>query len=98
MIAAGCGGRGEPPSVALVCDVSPSPSLTVTWSEEFRSDGSSDTVTWDFGDGQVFTSHDGSSPANGHPYARPGNYVITLTVKDADGIARDTCDVTVPGR
>ena len=92
----GCANTGaQPPRVSLVCDVSPSPSMTVTWSEEFHV-GSQDKVTWDFGDGYVFTSHKGSGPDNGHAYAKPGRYLITLSARGPGGSARDNCDVTVP--
>jgi len=54
--------------------------------------------TWDFGDGSapetVTGVGDGASTAVEHTYAVPGNYVVRLTVRDADG-ATDERTATV---
>jgi PKD repeat protein len=64
---------------------------------EFSASGTTDPddnflmYTWDFDDGE--TAH-GQYPA--HVYARPGNYVATLTVTDQDGRkGKATAEVTV---
>lgn len=53
---------------------------------------------WTFGDSASGTA-DGSTLANPeHQYSAPGNYVVTLTATDADGLASTTTEiVTAPG-
>jgi hypothetical protein len=45
------------------------------------------TYTWDFGDGNTSTQ---AYPL--HNYNTPGNYVICLTIADANGCTSSTCD------
>jgi len=47
------------------------------------------TYMWDFGDGTTSTL---AYPS--HNYAVPGNYVICLTIVDANGCSSSTCDST----
>ena len=54
----------------------------------FSDPGTADThdVTWDWGDGNGDTQTGASSPASqGHTYATPGVYPVTVTVTDDDG-------------
>jgi outer membrane protein OmpA-like peptidoglycan-associated protein len=54
-------------------------------------DGDALTYRWDFGDG---TTTSGTTPTTTHPYARPGNYTVRLTVDDGRG-GTDTTTATV---
>lgn len=49
------------------------------------SDGEIKNYTWDFGDEKTETGKDVS-----HTYLKPGNYTITLTVRDDDGAENST--------
>jgi hypothetical protein len=53
-------------------------------------DGDALTYRWDFGDG---TSTSGTTPTPTHPYARPGNYTVRLTVDDGRGGAVGSVDL-----
>ncbi len=57
--------------------------LTVSFdgSESSDSDGTISLYSWDFGDGTMASGINGS-----HTYVNPGNYTVTLTVTDNDGL------------
>ncbi len=61
--------------------------LTVTFnaSSSYDPDGSIVSYAWDFGDGANTTGEVVS-----HTYSRPGNYTVTLTVTDDDGLTATT--------
>jgi|GEM_PF-2920194 len=57
----------------------------------YDSDGTITTYAWDFGDGGS-----GSGMSVTHAYPLPGDYTVSLTVTDDDGLSdQDTCGVRI---
>ncbi len=56
-------------------------------SASFDSDGFVESWTWDFGD---FSSAFSFSPTISHSYSSPGNYTVSLTVRDNMGLSGTT--------
>ena len=73
----------EPLSLQPVIATPEQQGTTITYTA--RATGSGDVqYRWNFGDGNLDTPYS-SSPTITHSYARPGRYVISLTVRDASG-------------
>ena len=65
--------------------------ITFDGRRSFDADGTLASFAWDFGDG---TTGDGARPQ--HVYAVPGDYTVTLTVTDANGVtATDSLQANV---
>ena len=85
-VGGGDGGEPEPNSAPTAsADISPDKpraSAPVTFDGTGSSDPDGDELTyrWDFGDGQQATGATAT-----HAYAKPGKYVVTLTVRDGRG-------------
>ena len=58
----------------------------------YDPDGCITNYTWDFGDGNVTTT---DQPVITHVYSSAGNYTVTLTVTDNDGLTNSTTKVVV---
>ncbi len=82
--------------ISPIADAGPNQETNVGKLVTFDASGSTDNVgivscEWDFGDGTTDTGI-----TCDHTYAEPGNYTVTLTVKDAAGnLDTDTMIVTV---
>jgi hypothetical protein len=84
-------GLGLPPAASIVCD--PAVLRSVTCS----ATGSTGALTYafDFGDGTGSSA--GSSSSETHTYVVPGDYTVTLTVRDArDGLDEQSTTVSIP--
>lgn len=77
----------RPPTPRFEWNASAS-SVTVDASASSDLDGDVVEYSWEWGDGET----DQGGPVAEHTYAEPGEYVITLTVRDDDGAARTTTD------
>lgn len=77
----------RPPTPRFAWDASAS-TVTVDASASSDLDGDVVEYRWEWGDGET----DQGGPIAEHTYAEPGEYVITLTVRDDDGAARTTTD------
>jgi len=66
--------------------------LTVNFdaSSSYDPDGQIIKYEWDFGDGTSATT---SSPIVQHTYTQSGNYTVTLTVTDNDGLKSSTTEI-----
>lgn len=72
------------PTPSFICSsTNPAVNQKVSFdgSSSYDKDGSIVSYTWDFGDGNISYGKMVS-----HSYSRPGNYTVTLTVIDNDGI------------
>lgn len=85
-VLAACGGgdaENKPPVAAMVlAPTSGDAPLVVTADATTSSDpdGTIESWAWDFGDGTTATGAQAT-----HTYANPGEYTVTLTVKDDEG-------------
>ena len=59
--------------------------ITLDASQSYDTDGNIVNYTWNFGDGST-----GYGVTITHSYSEPGNYTITLTVIDNDGLSNST--------
>ena len=59
--------------------------ITLDASQSYDTDGNIVNYTWNFGDGET-----GYGVTVTHSYSEPGNYTITLTVIDNDGLSNST--------
>jgi hypothetical protein len=79
----------------VIVDAEPdfgAPPLTVNFITEIDCTGQPVTYSWDFGDGAT----GGNDPKPTHVYAKPGDYVATVTVTAPDGgTGSDEIDITV---
>jgi len=90
--AGGCGGGGNIAPIASFTDSCTALDCDFDGSASSDSDGTIDSYSWEFGDGDV------DSGANvSHTYTANGTYTVSLTVEDNEGLT-DTIsqDVTVP--
>jgi PKD repeat protein len=89
-----------PPSVDAGPDTTETWGTPVAFNGQATDPGPADQstlqYTWDFGDGSPSAS---GGPSVSHPYAMPGTYTATLTVRDKDGgVNSDTRQVVVTKR
>lgn len=82
----------SPWPVAIFTHTPPEPIVnlitTFNASKSYDPDGFIVSYEWDFGDGTAIVTE--ADPITTHVYTKPGNYTVTLTVTDDDGLYNST--------